>query len=76
MVALTSLGFIDKLALLVKMEKTRFKKKGLFSTILGYSLLFSLIYVSREVGLRVWPENIENKFLFFFIGAVLLHYLA
>jgi hypothetical protein len=61
MVASTSSGIVNKLALIVKMEKTKLKKRGITNILLGWTLLFSFICISREIGIRIWPEHIENK---------------
>ena len=67
---------IEKIKLIGRVEKRKMEKKGLISNIVGYLLLFTMIYVSREVGVRVWPEYVEDKALFFFVGALALHFMA
>ena len=71
-----ALSFFERLAMIFKIEKRKYERKGLISTIVGFSLLFSIIYIAREIGVRVWPEHVEDKAFFFFVGAVALHYIA
>ena len=59
-----------------KIEKRKYERKGLVSTIAGFSILFSIIFLVREIAIKIWPDHIEDKEWFFFKGAILIHYCA
>ena len=50
--------FTEKLALIYKVEKRKYQRKGLTCTLVGFFLLFLIIFVSREIGVRMWPDHV------------------
>ena len=68
--------FTEKLVLIYKVEKRKYQRKGLTCTLIGFFLLFLIIYGSREIGLRMWPHHVEDKELFLATGALIIHYAA
>ena len=59
-----------------KIETKKFEKNGPANTLLGLILLVGIVWTAREIGIRIWPENIENKPRFVFLGSVLSHSLS
>ena len=71
-----SKGILNRVGLIFKMERKKYQRKGLVASLAGFAILFSLIFISREIGIRLWPEHIEDKGWFLLKGAILIHYCA
>ena len=76
MVAKETLSIAEKFLMVYQLEKKKYQRKGLVSTIVGFSLLALMILVGREIAINFWPDNIEDKAWFLWKWAVLLHYAA
>ena len=70
------LSLLKRLSMIPDIERKRYQLKGLVNTVLGFALLFGSICISREIGVKLWPEDIEDKTVFFWKGAILLHFAA
>lgn len=69
------MSLISKVQRIMAIEKKRYGKKGLKNVIIGLAIMLSLIQVSITIGKRYWPNEIEDKFQFIFIGSVFFHML-
>lgn len=64
---------LEKLKKLVQVEKKRYSEKGIVNTMIALFLFLGIIWVAVTLGRIFWPEHVENKFQFIFIGSIVCH---
>ena len=67
------MNLVSKVQRILAIEKKRYGKKGLMNVLIGLVIMVSLIQISIAISKQYWPEEIEDKFQFIFIGSVFFH---
>jgi hypothetical protein len=64
----------EKMQRLIQIERKRYEKKGIVNSLIAVTILLGLMWVSVTVGKIYWPEHVENKLQFVFVGSVFCHF--
>ena len=67
------MNLVSKIERIIAIERKRYGKKGLKNVLIGLGIMVSLIQISIIIGKQCWPDEIEDKFQFIFIGSVFFH---
>ncbi len=67
------MNLVAKVQRIIAIEKKRYSKKGIKNILIGLAIMVSLIQISIIISKQYWPEQIEDKFQFIFIGSVFFH---
>lgn len=67
------MNLVAKVQRIIAIEKKRYGKKGIKNILIGLAIMVSLIQISIIISKQYWPEQIEDKFQFIFIGSVFFH---
>lgn len=64
----------NKLLRVVLIERKRYEKKGVINILIALMLLLGLMWVALETARAYWPNHIEDKELFIFLGTTFCYY--
>ena len=59
-----------KVEIIVKIEKKKWELKGPINTAIGLLLFFGIMWAAAHFGRKYWPEHVEDKSNFVFIGSI------
>jgi len=68
------MDLVHKFKQIIAIEKKKYRQKGPTNTLIGFVLLFAMIYIPTAIAADYWPAVIENKVAFCVIGTFICHF--